>query len=195
MYTPPEYDRNTRARYPVLYLQHGAGEDQRGWTNQGRANFILDNLIAEGQAKPMIVVMEQGYATAPGAAQAPTTQGRGTGQPSLFEQVVVNDLIPMVDATYRTISDKDHRAMAGLSMGGGQTLQITLAHLDKFSWIGAFSSPLRAGQDLKTAYSGCLLYTSLVVLAVPVFPSECGPIHLYYVDIIRSCLLYTSRCV
>jgi enterochelin esterase-like enzyme len=154
VYTPPEYDRNTRARYPVLYLQHGAGEDERGWTNQGRANFILDNLIAEGQAKPMIVVMEQGYATAPGAAQAPTTQGRGTGQPSLFEQVVVNDLIPMVDATYRTISDKDHRAMAGLSMGGGQTLQITLAHLDKFSWIGAFSSPLRAGQDLKTAYSG-----------------------------------------
>ena len=154
VYTPPEYDRNTRARYPVLYLQHGAGEDERGWTNQGRANFILDNLIAEGQAKPMIVVMEQGYATAPGVAQAPTTQGRGTGQPSLFEQVVVNDLIPMVDATYRTISDKDHRAMAGLSMGGGQTLQITLAHLDKFSWIGAFSSPLRAGQDLKTAYSG-----------------------------------------
>ncbi|MGO9240787.1 MAG: alpha/beta hydrolase-fold protein [Bryobacteraceae bacterium] len=154
IYTPAEYDRKTRARYPVLYLQHGAGEDERGWTNQGRANFILDNLIAGGKAKPMIVVMEQGYATPPGEAQPATPQGRGTGQPSLFEQVVVGDLIPMIDATYRTRSDRDHRAMAGLSMGGGQTLQITLTHLDRFSWIGSFSAPLRGGQDLKTAYSG-----------------------------------------
>ncbi len=154
IYTPAEYDRNMRARYPVLYLQHGAGEDERGWTNQGRANFILDNLIAGGKAKPMIVVMEQGYATPPGEAQMTTPQGRGTGQPGLFEQVVVGDLIPMIDATYRTRPDRDHRAMAGLSMGGGQTLQITLTHLDRFSWIGSFSAPLRGGQDLKTAYSG-----------------------------------------
>ena len=98
--------------------------------------------------------MDQGYATAPGAAPAAATQGRGSAQPSLFEQVVIDDLIPMIDATYRTLSDRDHRAMAGLSMGGGQTLQITLTHLDKFSWIGSFSSPLRAGLDLKTAYSG-----------------------------------------
>src|SRR5271157_377113 len=142
VYTPAEYDRNPRARYPVLYLQHGSGEDERGWTNQGRANFILDNLIAGGKAKPMIVVMEQGYATPPGEAQTTTPQGRGTGQPSLFEQVVVGDLIPMIDATYRTRSDRDHRAMAGLSMGGGQTLQITLTHLNMFSWIGSFSAPL-----------------------------------------------------
>lgn len=157
VYTPAEYDRNVRTRYPVLYLQHGSGEDERGWTTQGRANFILDNLIAESKAKPMIVVMEQGYATPPpGAAPAPAvvTPGRGPVQPNLFEQVVINDLIPMVDATYRTLSDRDHRAMAGLSMGGGQTLQITLTHLDKFSWIGSFSSPLRGGQDLKTAYGG-----------------------------------------
>jgi enterochelin esterase family protein len=154
VYTPAEYDRNTRVRYPVLYLQHGSGEDERGWTTQGRANFILDNLIAEGKAKRLIVVMDQGYATPPGMTQAPTTQGRGSGQPSLFEQVVINDLIPMIDATYRTLAGRDHRAMAGLSMGGGQTLQITLAHLDKFSWIGSFSAPLRGGQDLKTAYSG-----------------------------------------
>jgi enterochelin esterase family protein len=143
VYTPAEYDRNARVPYPVLYLQHGSGEDERGWTSQGRANFILDNLIAEGKAKPMIVVMEQGYATVPGAAQS-----------SAFEQVVLNDLIPMIDATYRTLADRDHRAMAGLSMGGGQTLQITLTHLDRFSWIGSFSSPLRAGLDLKTAYGG-----------------------------------------
>ncbi|HTX33850.1 MAG TPA: alpha/beta hydrolase-fold protein [Bryobacteraceae bacterium] len=154
VYTPPEYDRNARARYPVLYLQHGAGEDERGWTNQGRANFILDNLIAEGRAKPMIVVMEQGYATLLGPVQGSATQGRGTGQSVVFEQVVLNDLIPMIDATYRTRADRDHRAMAGLSMGGGQTLQITLTHLDKFSWIGSFSSPLRTGFDLKTAYNG-----------------------------------------
>jgi enterochelin esterase-like enzyme len=154
VYTPPEYDRNTRTRYPVLYLQHGSGEDERGWTNQGRANFILDNLIAEGKAKPMILAMETGYAVPPGTAPAISTQGRGNGQSSAFEQVVLNDLIPMVDATYRTLADRDHRAMAGLSMGGGQTLQITLTHLDKFAWIGSFSSPLRTGIDLKTAYGG-----------------------------------------
>ncbi len=154
VYTPAEYDRKTRAHYPVLYLQHGSGEDERGWTNQGRANFILDNLIAEGKAKPMIVVMEQGYAVAPGTAPVAAAAGRGTGPASVFEQVVLNDLIPMIDATYRTLADRDHRAMAGLSMGGGQTLQITLTHLDKFSWIGSFSSPLRAGADLKTAYGG-----------------------------------------
>ena len=142
VYTPPDYDRQTTARYPVLYLQHGAGEDERGWSNQGHANFILDNLLAAGKTRPMIVVMEQGYATKPG------TQGNA------FEELVINDLIPAIDATYRTLSDRDHRAMAGLSMGGGQTLQITTAHLDKFSWIGSFSSPLRGAFDLKTSYNG-----------------------------------------
>jgi enterochelin esterase-like enzyme len=145
VYTPAEYDLKPRTRYPVLYLQHGAGEDERGWTNQGHANFIMDNLIAEKKAKPMIVVMEQGYATPP---------GRGAGPQNLFEQVMINDLIAMIDSTYRTLTDRDHRAMAGLSMGGGQTLQITLTHMDKFSWIGSFSSPLRNGLDWKTAYGG-----------------------------------------
>ena len=154
VYTPAEYDRNMSARYPVLYLQHGSGEDERGWANQGRAGFILDNLIAEGKAKPMIVVMEQGYASAPGPAPSAPAQGRGAAQPSLFEQVVIGDLIPMIDAAYRTLADREHRAMAGLSMGGGQALQIALTHLDKFAWIGSFSSPLRATLDLKTAYSG-----------------------------------------
>lgn len=154
VYTPAEYDRSAAARYPVLYLQHGAGEDERGWIQQGRANFILDNLIAEGKAKPLLIVMEQGYAAAPGVVQAIATQGRGTGQVNLFEQVVVHDLIPMIDATYRTLPDREHRAMAGLSMGGAQTLQITLAHPDNFAWIGSFSAPLRGAQDLKTAYSG-----------------------------------------
>lgn len=147
VYTPAEYDLKPRTRYPVLYLQHGAGEDERGWTNQGHANFILDNLIAEKKAKPMIVVMEQGYATPPAGAQVGAPQ-------NLFEQVMINDLIAMIDSTYRTLTDRDHRAMAGLSMGGGQTLQITLTHMEKFSWVGSFSSPLRNGLDLKTAYGG-----------------------------------------
>ena len=152
VYTPAEYDRNTQARYPVLYLQHGSGEDERGWTSQGRANFILDNLIAEGKTKPMIVVMEQGYATKPGPPAAAPAGGRG--QSGAFEEVVLQDLIPAIDAAYRTLPDRTHRALAGLSMGGGQALQIGLTHLDQFAWIGSFSSPLRGGLDLKTAYGG-----------------------------------------
>ena len=150
VYTPPDYDRNTRARYPVLYLQHGAGEDERGWSTQGRANFILDNLLAEGKAKPMIVVMDCGYASRPGEQAQP---GRGGAQSNAFEEVVINDLIPMIDATDRTLADKEHRAMAGLSMGAGQALQIALRHLDKFSYIGAFSGGLR-NFDVKTSYDG-----------------------------------------
>lgn len=152
VYTPPDYDAQPQARFPVLYLQHGAGEDERGWTNQGRANFILDNLIAAGKAKPMIVVMDCGYATRSAAANAPTT---ATSQTAGFEDVMLHDLIPMIDGTYRTPADRDHRAMAGLSMGGFQTLQITLAHLDTFAWIGAFSSPPRGGAfDPVAAYDG-----------------------------------------
>jgi enterochelin esterase-like enzyme len=140
VYTPPDYDRNPKVRYPVLYLQHGAGENETGWTKQGRANLILDNLIATGSARPMIVVMETGYATRAGAMPPPAG---APPAPNAFEDVVVNDLIPTIDASYRTLADRDNRAMAGLSMGGGQTLQITSAHLDKFAWIGSFSAPMR----------------------------------------------------
>lgn len=140
VYAPPDYDRNATTRYPVLYLQHGAGEDERGWGIQGRVNFIMDNLLAEKKSVPMIVVMDCGYATAQGSANA-------------FEDVVMNDLIPVIDASYRTLTDRDHRAMAGLSMGSGQALQITLRHLDKFSYIGAFSGTIR-NFDAKTSYNG-----------------------------------------
>lgn len=157
VYTPPDYDRNPTARYPVLILQHGAGEDQTGWTRQGHANFILDNLIAEGRAKPMIVVMDHGYATRAGAA--PVSFGRGVTRRNMqeafsaFEDVVINDLIPAIDSSYRTIPDKDHRAMAGLSMGGMQTLFITLHHLDKFAYIGSFSGPILPGVNTGTESS------------------------------------------
>jgi enterochelin esterase-like enzyme len=147
VYTPPDYDTNPRARYPVLYLQHGMGEDETGWIFQGRANLILDNLIAAGKAKPMIIVMENGYARMAGQAQPPSTGGPRPDV-SGFEDVMLNDVIPMIDRTYRTIADREHRAMAGLSMGGNQTCQLTLRHLDKFAWIGAFSG---TGNGLSTA--------------------------------------------
>jgi enterochelin esterase-like enzyme len=158
VYTPPDYDKNVRARYPVLYLQHGSGEDERGWTTQGRANFILDNLIAAGKAKPMMIVMDQGYALRVGEQPPAPGAGRGGGQsagPSAFEEVIIKDLIPTIDSSYRTLTSRDHRAMAGLSMGAGQATQITLRNLDKFSYIGAFSGGgVMRNFDAKTSYNG-----------------------------------------
>jgi enterochelin esterase-like enzyme len=171
VYTPPGYDTDPNARFPVLYLQHGAGEDERGWTNQGHAAFIMDNLIAERKAKPMLVVMEQGYATRPGETPPsfgpprPASPGQNPPRPSFsrmfsaFEDVVVKDLIPMIDATYRTVPDRDHRAMAGLSMGGMQTFQIGLKHLEVFTYLGGFSGGGGFGGapiDLKTAHNGIM---------------------------------------
>jgi enterochelin esterase-like enzyme len=145
VYTPPDYDKNTEKRYPVLYLQHGAGEDETGWGSQGRANLIMDNLIAAGKAKPMIVVMDNGGGIGPRPAGPPTRGGAGRppSRPrfdfSAFAKIMTKELIPYIDSNYRTVADQPNRAMAGLSMGGAQTRQITLAHLDKFSHIGMFS--------------------------------------------------------
>ena len=172
IYTPPGYDEHSTTRYPVLILQHGSGENETGWTRQGRAQFILDNLIAAGKARPMIVVMDRGYAQQAGTPSPTGGSGAWTQNLHLafasFEDVVVHDLIPMIDASYRTIPDREHRAMAGLSMGGMQTLFITLQHLDLFAYIGSFSGPivpsLNVGDlnvnklstpfDAKTAYGG-----------------------------------------
>jgi enterochelin esterase-like enzyme len=161
VYTPPGYDTDRETRYPVLYLQHGAGEDERGWPNQGRVGFIMDNLLAERKARPMLVVMEQGYARKPDeAAPAPGAPRDFSRAFATFEEVMVNDLIPMIDATYRTLPDREHRAMAGLSMGGAQTFQITLEHLDLFASIGGFSGAGGgfggAPVDLKTAHHGVM---------------------------------------
>ncbi len=135
IYTPPDYDTHPEQRYPVFILRHGGGEDETGWVEQGRANFILDNLIAEGKAKPMIVVMDWG--------QAPTPDQpihiSSTPPPPEIGEVTIKELIPMVDATFRTIPDREHRAMAGLSMGSVQTLYIGLTNLDTFSYLGIFS--------------------------------------------------------
>ncbi|MFO1044195.1 MAG: alpha/beta hydrolase-fold protein [Planctomycetaceae bacterium] len=150
VYTPANYDADPQRRYPVLYLQHGGGEDETGWIRQGQANFILDNLIAAQKAKPMIVVMEKGYASRAGEAAAPPERGRGDG--GAFEDVILKDLIPMIDANYRTLNDRNQRAIAGLSMGGGQALRIGLTHLDQFSVVASFSG-LR-DVDVKTSYNG-----------------------------------------
>jgi len=170
VYTPPGYDTQTKTRYPVLYLQHGGGEDETGWTNQGHANFILDNLIAGGTCKPMLIVMANGYARRAGppppvtAAQpgSPAAMAVMQQMTAVFEDDVTKALIPFIDASFRTIPDRDHRAMAGLSMGGMQTFATTFNHLDLFSYIGGFSGasiPASAGQDqpdLKTAYNGAM---------------------------------------
>jgi enterochelin esterase family protein len=149
IYTPPGYEKKSSKRYPVLYLQHGGGEDETGWGAQGHAALIMDNLIAEGKARPFIIVMANssvpGANTGRGTAPAGGTNGAARGPGgfnfdfSAFEKVLVQDLIPFIDANYRTLADRSHRAMAGLSMGGMQTHNITLAHLDIFSNIGLFS--------------------------------------------------------
>lgn len=170
VYTPPGYDADPTRRYPVLYLQHGGGEDETGWTRQGHANFILDNLIAEGKAQPMIVVMERGYASRPGETVEPGRRGNG----GAFEAVVLEDLIPLIDATYRTLADRDHRALAGLSMGGGQALQIGLTHLDVFSAVASFSGARDA--DPKTSFNG--------VFADPAaFDQKCKLLYLHSGDV------------
>lgn len=149
VYTPPDYQTSLTRRYPVLILQHGAGEDETGWTRQGRAQWILDNLIAARRAEPMIVVMDRGYALRRGAPPPVFTQKATVRDLELafgtFGDVILRDLIPTIDASYRTIPDRDHRAMAGLSMGGMQTLFIALHHLEEFAYVASLSGPIMAG--------------------------------------------------
>jgi enterochelin esterase family protein len=228
VYTPPGYDTSPNTRYPVLYLQHGMGEDRRAWPNQGRTNFILDNLIAEGRALPMIIVMEDGGITpgigggggrgpaaggrggpatvAPGAGGPPRAGGPpgaggppraggppgagappraggppgagapGAGGPALdmpFTRQIIADVIPMVDANYRTIADREHRAMAGLSLGGTQTYGITQANLDKVAYIGIFSAPF-GFPGVETGYNGLLSRPAEFARQVKVFYVSMG---------------------
>ncbi len=142
VYTPAEYETDVTKRYPVLYLQHGAGEDETGWSSQGKMDIIMDNLIADGEAVPMIVVMDRGYATL--ADAQPEEKPAGMFNFSAFERVMTEELIPMIDANYRTLTDRDHRAISGLSMGGFQAWNIGLAHKDLFAWVGGFSG---SGRD------------------------------------------------
>ncbi len=183
VYTPPGYDdaAHARDRYPVLYLQHGAGENETGWGRQGGVSFIMDNAILGNsssffafmrggvpKAKPMMVVMDNGYATYATSSSEhrdPSEQYAFPGTEA-FGAVMVQELIPMIDSSYRTLADRDHRAMAGLSMGGMQTMAVALTHLDLFSHIGTFSGaqfmrwrprpgvPERPPFDPHTSYGG-----------------------------------------
>ena len=166
IYTPPDYAKTTR-RYPVLYLLHGSNDTAAGWTMAGNANFVLDNLLAGGKALPMIVVMPFGHAT-PFGVRAP--QG-GITNDALFEHYLLQDVIPTVEARYRVSPGRENRAIAGLSMGGGQSLRIGLGHLDLFSAVASFSGAVPAdfetrcaallhdskgtNQKLKTLWIGC----------------------------------------
>ncbi len=184
VYTPPDYD-SSRARYPVLYLFHGWGENEQGWHSQGHVDFIMDNLIAGKKAKPMIVVMDNLNAVKPGedaslysargvitsrsiADAAPVPGGRGatsgrggrggfpTNWGGAFTEMLLTDLIPTVERTYRVAPGRENRAMAGLSMGGMQSFLTVLSNLDKFAYLGGFSGSTggRGGFDPKTSNNG-----------------------------------------
>ncbi|MBN2773470.1 MAG: esterase [Prolixibacteraceae bacterium] len=155
VYTPPGYGKDSKTRYPVLYLQHGSFEDETGWANQGKANLILDNLIAEGKAVHMIIVMDNGYAYKPQSEESAESRRRPA---SVFEEVMINEIIPMIDSRFRTKTDREHRGIAGLSMGANQTMRICMNNLDKFAYYGGFSGtsnyPSSAEIDTKTFLNG-----------------------------------------
>jgi enterochelin esterase family protein len=188
VYTPPDYEKNTKDRYPVLYLQHGGGEDERVWIEMGRTNLILDNLIAEKKVSPFIVVMETSAvgpqfpmgprpavpapaAAAPAAQQPAAAPGApGQGAPPAgtrprfsfdkYAELMISDMIPWVDKNFRTIPDQSHRAMSGLSMGAMCTKSVTLAHLDMFSYIGLFSGGTIAPAEISDKSKVKLVFMS-----------------------------------
>jgi enterochelin esterase-like enzyme len=145
VYTPPDYEKNSSKRYPVLYLQHGWGEDETAWSNQGHANLIMDNLIAEGKTRPFLIVMTYGM------TNDVRIGGLAGFDVSKFQTVLVDELLPYVDANFRTLANQKNRAMAGLSMGGMETKSITLKKLDTFSHIGLLSGGTISMDDVKGA--------------------------------------------
>ena len=142
VYTPPGYDTETKTRFPVLYLLHGSGDNDATWAVLGRAHVILDNLLAQGKVKPMIVVMTDGHAFIPhrGGGATPNLTSRNVED---FGRDLLEDVLPFIEAEYRTKKERAQRAIAGLSMGGGQSLTVGLNHLELFAWVGGFSTFLR----------------------------------------------------
>jgi enterochelin esterase family protein len=145
VYTPPGYEASSTEKYPVLYLLHGAGDSDDSWTSVGRANFILDQLIAAKKAKPMIIVMPAGH-TGPFSFIMATARSADMIGNSRFEDDFLKDIMPYVEKNYRVLSDRPNRALAGLSMGGAQTLEIALTRPKEFSYIGVFSSGVVFGK-------------------------------------------------
>jgi enterochelin esterase family protein len=152
IYTPPGYESG-KDKYPVFYLLHGAGDCDDSWTSVGRANFILDNLIAANKAKPMIVVMPAGHTNAGGGGRGAAAAG-GPPPRDEFGEDFVKDVMPYVEKHYRVIPDRAHRAIAGLSMGGSQTLNISIPNLDKFAYVGVYSSGILGAGRGAAAASG-----------------------------------------
>lgn len=140
VYTPAGYEANPTKKYPVVYIQHGGGEDERGWVVQGKTDIILDNLIAEGKAQPMIAVIANGNVTIPGSPA-----GYSSGAMAAFKDEMINNIVPFIDKNYRTLTDTKNRALCGLSMGGGQSFYVGLANLDHFGSVGTFSSGIFGG--------------------------------------------------
>ncbi|AMP98728.1 esterase [Pedobacter cryoconitis] len=173
-YTPPGYSKNKK--YPVLYLLHGIGGDEKEWLNGGKPQVILDNLYAAGKLEPMIVVMPNGRAMKDDRATGNVMSRDKIEAFSTFEKDLLNDLIPFVEKNFHVYSDREHRAIAGLSMGGGQSLNFGLGNLDKFAWVGGFSSapntkspeqlvpdPKKAKEMLKLLFISCGASDNLIV--------------------------------
>lgn len=156
VYTPPGYDKDKSTRYPVLYLQHGWGEDETAWTNQGRANLIMDNLIAEGKSKPFIIVMTYGMTN----DVRPRAGGLRSFNIKPFQTVLLDELIPYVDANFRTLANQANRAMGGLSMGGFETHTITLARPDVFSHYALLSGGTYKPEEIKDKSKVKLIFMS-----------------------------------
>jgi enterochelin esterase family protein len=143
VYTPPGYEESWQSKYPALYLLHGMGDTEDSWTVVGRANVIVDNLLARGRAKPLIIVMPYGHTP----STPPDT--RSLGNYGAFEKDLIDDVIPYVQKCYRVSTEQKNRAIAGLSMGGGQALTVGLGNLDLFGWLGAYSSAVPREQSLE----------------------------------------------
>ena len=208
VYTPAGYNEGNK-KYPVFYLLHGAGGDEDAWSSMGRAVQIMDNLIAAGKAEPMIVVMTNGNANQAAArVDYPVAQEqggmRGFGSAGKFEQSIIDDVIPYIDSNYRTLTDRDNRAIAGLSMGGAQTTYAALNNLDKFAWVGSFSGAFVLWPNARAVSEGGtngpgrgLQLLSLEAVENTVFPklnsSVNSELELFYIAIGNDDFLFEAN--
>lgn len=195
IYTPPNFSKTKK--YPVLYLLHGIGGDEKEWLNGGNPQVILDNLYADGKAEPMIIVMPNGRAMKDDRAVGNIMEKEKVEAFATFEQDLLQDLIPYIEKTYPVYTDREHRAIAGLSMGGGQSLNFGLGNLDKFAWVGGFSSapntkapaalvpdPKKAEQMLKLLWISCGASDGLLSFSKRTheYLTENKVPHIYYVE-------------
>jgi enterochelin esterase-like enzyme len=195
VYTPPGYDKHKK--YPVLYLLHGIGGDEKEWLNGGKPEVIMDNLYAQGKAVPMIIVLPNGRAMKDDRAGGNIMAPEKVAAFATFENDLLNDLIPFIEREYPVFTDQEHRGIAGLSMGGGQSLNFGLGHLDKFAWVGGFSSapntktpeallpdPEAAKKQLKLLWISCGASDGLIAFSKRThdYLESKGVPHIYYIE-------------